>query len=127
MKNIIKLINKKEIYFPLFQSSHISKKNKRKNILIVVSYVTGAFFYLLSLHNLNESNMQCFNQTGAECYYILCILAFIASCFTVISLYLILFFGFKKLHLAIIVIIYFIFYFIGFFILFFYCFFVILI
>jgi hypothetical protein len=56
--------------------------------------------------------MQCFNKVGAECYYILCILAFIASCFTVISLYLIFFFGFKKLHLAIIVIIYFIFYFI---------------
>ena len=112
MNSLIKIINPNSVYSPLFQSKNFFKLKKRKNILLSLLYITGAIFYLLSLRHLNESNMQCFNKTGAECYYILCILGFIASFLTIISLYLILFFNFKKIHLSIIAIIYLFFYFI---------------
>lgn len=112
MNSLIKFINPNSVYSPLFQSKNFFKLKKRKNILLSLLYITGAIFYLLSLRHLNESNMQCFNKTGAECYYILCILGFIASFLTIISLYLILFFNFKKIHLSIIAIIYLFFYFI---------------
>ena len=113
MNSLIKIINPNSVYSPLFQSKNFFKLKKRKNILLSLLYITGAIFYLLSLRHLNESNMQCFNKTGAECYYILCILGFIASFLTIISLYLILFFNFKKIHLSIIAIIYLFFYFIA--------------
>ena len=112
MNRLIKVKNTKSVYSPFFQPKKLFKLVKRKNVIIVLLYFTGAIFYLLSLHNLNESHMQCFNKVGAECYYILCILGFIASIFTVISLYLILFFNFQKIHLIIISLIYLFFYFI---------------
>lgn len=110
MYTLINIIRSKSFYTPISQSKNFLNPQRRKNLLLFMLYIIGAIFYSLSLCHLNESKMKCFNQIGAQCYYVLCILGFIASCFTVISIYIIIIFNFNKLHLSIITFIYFLFY-----------------
>ena len=81
-----------------------------KDINIIILYIIGAIFYLISLRHLSGIGMRCFSYVGEKCYYVIGILIFISSFFTTLTIYLILFNNYNKFHLIVIFTIYFCFY-----------------
>ena len=86
------------------------KKLNKTNFVIYILYIIGATAYLFSLHDIEGIKMRCYSKERIECIYILAILIIFSSFFTSISIYLIIFKNYKKIHLIIIFIIYLIFY-----------------
>ena len=86
-------INKHKDFALLKQSEIEYKKDKdlRKNALIIILYIFGFFFYLLSLREIQGSGMECFSRNGLNCFYILGLFIFFSALITNISLYLIVF------------------------------------
>ena len=98
---------RKNAYNPL----HKKKKNMIKNNLtIFLIYFFGSISYLFSLHEIKGPHMTCFSRIRLKCIYFLIKLTFISSLLISISIYMILFNIYKKIHLFIIFFIYFIFY-----------------
>ena len=107
-------INKHKDFALLKQSEIEYKKDKdlRKNALIIILYIFGFFFYLLSLREIQGSGMECFSRNGLNCFYILGLFIFFSALITNISLYLIVFKKHSKIHLFNVFVIYaFLFYF----------------
>ena len=82
----------------------------KNDFIIYLLYFLGAISYLLSLHKIGGVGMNCFRRKRVVCLYILVSLLFISSFFISISIFLIIFKKYKKIHLFIIFIIYLIFY-----------------
>ena len=85
-------------------------KNKDRNFIICLTYFFGAISYFLSLSEMKGISMKCYTRKRLECIYILVTLTFISSLLISISIYMILFKNYKKIHLFIIFFIYLIFY-----------------
>ena len=79
---------------------------KSKNLKIIIIYLIGIIFYLCSLTHINGVDLRCFKWNGVQCYYSLAILTLFSSIFISISIYMIIFMRFRKIHLLFILIIY---------------------
>ena len=99
------------------KNSYISLKNSSSKIFrslefikdskISIIYLSGVFFYLLSLWHIDALDMKCFFiKEGVECYYTLAKFIFISSFLNCISIYLIIIKKYNKKHLNIIFFIY---------------------
>lgn len=95
------LIDKKRANFQL---------KDKYNYVIILFYIIGAISYLFSLNEIEGVRMTCFKRQKVACIYILVTLTFISSFFISISIYLILFKNYKKIHLIIIFVICLLFY-----------------
>ena len=78
----------------------------KKDFLIIFLYIFGAIFYLYSLRRIHGPKMKCFSKVGLNCYYYLGKLLLISALSANISLYLIIFKNYSKIHLFIIFLIY---------------------
>ena len=94
-------------YF-LVNKIKIKKKFKysKNDCLIIFLYIIGSIFYFFSLKRINGTKMECFSRIGLNCYYFLGKLLLISSIFINISLYLIIFKNYSKIHLFIILLIF---------------------
>ena len=101
--------------FVLLKQSKIEYKKDKdllNNALIIILYIFGFFFYLLSLREIQGPRMECFSRNGLQCFYFLGLFIFFSALITNISLYLIVFKKHSKIHLFSIFVIYaFLFYF----------------
>ena len=95
-KNVYKILNLKKEQI----------KNKNKNLSICLIYFVGVLSYFLSLREIKGANMTCYSRKRLDCIYFLIALTFISSLFISISIYMILFKDYKKIHLFIIFSIY---------------------
>ena len=100
--------NSKSKYYSLksYKSAKIKYISFVKNIFIFIFYISGVIFYILSLTHIEGLGMTCFSYEGIECYYKLAKFIFISSIITSLSLYIILYNKFNKIHLILIIIIY---------------------
>ena len=85
-------------------------KIMNNNFRICLIYFFGVISYFLSLHEIKGVNMTCYSRKRLNCIYFLVALTFISSLFISISIYMILFKDYKKIHLFIIFLFYLIFY-----------------
>ena len=104
------IYSKKNYYLQLSNTERTT--SVKKSYLLFILYIFGVITYLLSLHEIEGVGMTCFKRNRIECLFILIILTFMSSFFISISIYLILFKNYRKIHILIILFIYFIFYFI---------------
>ena len=109
-KNIKMMWIKKNPYKKLNQAKQ--KKFIKSNLSILLIYLIGAISYFLSLHEIKGPHMACYSRIRLKCIYFLVKLTFISSLLISISIYMILFKNYKKIHLFIIFFIYFFFFFI---------------
>lgn len=77
---------------------------KKINLKIVILYLLGFYFYILSLTYVNGVEMRCFKSKGVQCYYTLAFLTFVSSIIISISIFLIINLKYSKIHLLIIII-----------------------
>ena len=110
LSNIIgKVKIKKNKYLSLLKYDGFKKmKNSEtlKNIFILIFYFLGGFFYILSLTHIEGLGMNCFSHEGIQCCYILAEMTLISGLITGLSIYIILYKKYNKIHLLIIIIIY---------------------
>ena len=107
-KNIKMMWKKKNPYKKLNQAKQ--KKFIKSNLSILLIYLIGAISYFLSLHEIKGPHMACYSRIRLKCIYFLVKLTFISSLLISISIYMILFKNYKKIHLFIIFFIYFFFF-----------------
>ena len=100
---------KKNAYNPIYQNTK-KKLKKKNNWIVFLIYLFGAISYLLSLHEIKGAHMACYSRIRLECIYFLVKLTFISSLLISISIYMILFKNYTKIHLFIIFFIFFIFF-----------------
>ena len=118
MLTIIKIIskitkNKRNKYLSLFKYDEMKKmKNSLifKNLFIIIIYFSSAFFYILSLTHIEGLGMNCFSREGIQCCFILAQLTLISGLLTGLSIYIIFYKKYNKIHFLIIIIIYFLLY-----------------
>ena len=87
-------------------SKLIKDINNIKEKKIIILYITGVIFYCISLTHLSGIGMRCFFWDGEKCYYAIGILISISSFLTSLSIFIIFFKKYKKLHFIIICVIY---------------------
>ena len=79
---------------------------KKNYYFLIFLYILSSFIYILSLSKIKGTHMECFSKQGLQCYFFLGKLIFLSAFLTDISIYLIIFKNYSKLHLLIIFLIY---------------------
>ena len=57
------------------------------NLFIVLMYICGSYFYILSLTHVEGFEMRCFSKFGIQCFYKLSKLTFTSGIFISLALY----------------------------------------
>ena len=79
---------------------------KKSSLFIIVLYILSSITYIFSLKKVSGTNLECFSKYGLNCYFFLGKLLFLSAFLTDISIYLIIFKNYSKIHLLIIFLIY---------------------
>ena len=98
-------LNKKPNFIHyLIKKTYRKIKPYFKQLFILILHISGVLFYILSLTHIEGLGMKCFSYAGIQCYYTLAKLTCISGIITCITLYIILYKKYNKIHFFIIII-----------------------